>query len=113
MRAINLEAPRVCIVSETLAARLWPGQEAIGKRVALGNPNSGADDWMQVIGVVRDVRHQALERAAGPDIYKPTLQLAWKQLHFLVRAQPGVEPMSLIPSVQRQIAGDRAGSRRV
>jgi putative ABC transport system permease protein len=98
----KLEAPRVCIVSEAVAARLWPAGDAIGKRVALGNPTLD-EDWMQVIGVVRDVRHQALERAPGPDIYKPTSQLAWKQLHFLVRAQQGVEPMSLIPSVQRQI----------
>ena len=99
----NLDAPGVCIVSETVAARLWPAEDALGKRVAVGK-NPEPDEWMQVVGVVRDVRHQALERGAGPDIYKPTLQLAWKQMHFLVRAQPGVEPMSLIPSVQRQIA---------
>jgi putative ABC transport system permease protein len=92
------------VVSETLAARLWPGEEALGKRLVLGKALGQEDDWLEVVGVVRDVRHQALERAAGPDIYKPTLQLAWKQMHFLVRAQPGVDPMSLIPSVQRQIA---------
>jgi predicted permease len=100
----NLEGPGVCVVSETLAARLWPGDDALGKRMVLGKALGQEDQWMEVVGVVRDVRHQALERAAGPDIYKPALQIAWKQMHFLVRAQPGVDPMSLIPSVQRQVA---------
>ena len=100
----NLEAPRVCIVSEKLAARLWPSGDAIGRHVLLGRPSGREDDWMRVVGVVRDVRHQALERAPGPDIYKPTLQLAWKQMHFLVRVKPGVAAMSLVPLIQREIA---------
>ena len=101
----NLDAPRVCIVSERLAQTLWPGQEAVGRRLTFGKPDPGDEpDWMVVVGVVGDVRHQALDRDAGPDLYNPSSQLAWKQMHFLVRAQPGVEPMSLAPSVQRQIA---------
>lgn len=103
----RLDAPRVCMVSETLAARLWPGADALGKRLMLGR--SEEDDWMEVVGVVRAVRHQALEREPGPDLYKPTLQLAWKQLHFLVRTQPGLNPMSLIPAVQREIAAIEPG----
>jgi putative ABC transport system permease protein len=71
----------------------------------LGKPEAGEEpDWMQVVGVVGDVRHQALDREAGPDLYKPTAQLAWKQMHFVVRAQPGIAPMSLVPAVQRRIA---------
>ena len=100
----NLEAPRVCIVSESLVARLWPNTDPLGKRVLLGRAGGDADDWMTVVGVVRDIRHQALERAPGPDIYKPTLQLAWKQMHFLVRVRPGLAAMSLVPLIRREIA---------
>jgi putative ABC transport system permease protein len=61
-------------------------------------------DWLLVVGVVADVRHQALDHAPGPDLYNPSTQLAWKQTHFLVRARAGVEPLSLVPSIRREIA---------
>jgi predicted permease len=99
----HLEAQRVCIVSESLAQRLWPNEEPLGRRVSLGKAES-EEDWMTVVGVVGDVRHQALDGEAGPDIYKPTLQLAWKQMHFLVRAREGVEPLSLVGTIRREVA---------
>ncbi|CAA9220301.1 MAG: Acidobacterial duplicated orphan permease (function unknown) [uncultured Chthoniobacterales bacterium] len=98
-------APRVCIVSERLAQRLWPGEDAVGKRLMFGKPDPGEEpDWLVVVGVAADVRHQSLDREAGPDLYNPSTQLAWKQMHFLVRAQPGLEPMSLVSTVQREVA---------
>jgi putative ABC transport system permease protein len=59
---------------------------------------------MTIVGVVAVVRHQSREGEAGPELYKPSLQLAWKQMHFLVRVKPGVAAMSLVPLVQREIA---------
>jgi putative ABC transport system permease protein len=101
----TLEAPPVCIVSEGLAQRLWPGADPLGKRLVYGKPAPGDEpDWTTVVGVVRDVRHQALDREAGPDLYKPATQLAWKQMHFVVRAQDGVEPMSLVQPIRREVA---------
>jgi putative ABC transport system permease protein len=101
----TLEAPQVCIVSEGLAQRLWPGADPLGKRLVYGKPAPGDEpDWMTVVGVVRAVRHQALDREAGPDLYKPATQLAWKQMHFVVRAQDGVEPMSLVQPIRREVA---------
>jgi predicted permease len=106
----KLDAPRVCLISESLKKRLWPAEDAVGKRVKLGKPESGWSsaspdpDWMTIVGVVADVRHQSLEGEAGPDIYKPSLQLAWKQMHFLVRARAGIEPLSLVPAIRKEIA---------
>jgi putative ABC transport system permease protein len=102
--ADKLGAASVCIVSERLAKALWPNEDPIGRRLHLGGPGTTPEpeDWMTVVGVVGDVRHQALEREAGPDLYKPSLQLAWKQSHFLVRAK--ANPLSLIPAIRREIA---------
>jgi putative ABC transport system permease protein len=100
----KLEATRVCIISERLSAALWPNEDPIGRRLRQGGPGISpeAQDWMTVVGVVGDVRHQALEREAGPDLYKPSLQLAWKQMHFVVRARGN--PLALVPAIRREIA---------
>ncbi|HYJ04707.1 MAG TPA: ABC transporter permease [Chthoniobacterales bacterium] len=100
----TLDAPGVCVVSQRLAERVWPGQDAIGKRLTMGTPaDEGGPNWMTVIGIVADIRHQGLDREAGPELYNPTFQLAWKQTHFLVRARSG-DPLSLVPALQRQAA---------
>ncbi len=59
----------VIIVNETLARRLWPGQNPIGQ-IILGD--CGAD--RQVVGVFGDVRHVALEQGSGSEMYIPIRQ---------------------------------------
>jgi putative ABC transport system permease protein len=106
----KLDLPRVCLISESLKKRLWPAEDAVGKRVKLGKPESGWSSaspdpvWMTIAGVVADVRHQSLDGEAGPDIYKPSLQLAWKQMHFLVRVREGIKPLSLAPALRKELA---------
>ena len=99
----NLDALRVCLVSEGLAKRLWPAEDAIGKRVKLGNSQSDLNpDWFVIVGVVADMRHQSLNGEVGPGLYMPSLQLAWKQMHFLVRARNN--PVAFVPAIRREIA---------
>jgi len=100
----KLDALRVCIVSDKLAKAIWPNEDPIGRRLHLGGPGISreAEDWLTIVGVVGDVRHQALEREAGPDLYKPSLQLAWKQMHFVVRARGNA--LALVPAIRREIA---------
>ena len=99
----NLAAPLVCLISARLAQQIWPNEQSIGKRLKLGSLTEEAD-WMTVVGVVGDVRHQGLEREAGPDLYQCSFQLAWKQMHYLVRARPEVKALSLVPAIRAQVA---------
>jgi predicted permease len=101
----TMEGPRVCIVSERLAEKVWPSQDPIGKRITMGRPDDeGGPNWMTVVGVVGDVRHQALGGEAGPDLYNMSLQLAWKQMHFLVRVRDGIKPLSVVPLLRKEMA---------
>jgi predicted permease len=57
----------VIVINETLARTLWPGQSAVGQTML-------ACGERQVVGVVADVRHLALEQASGMEMYLPMRQ---------------------------------------
>ena len=60
--------PKSVIVNQTLAARYWPGEHAVGKRLNQGfNP----DEWVTVAGVVADVRYTGLDAPPEMEIYLP------------------------------------------
>ena len=57
----------VILINQTMARRLWPDRDAIGQIVL-------ADKERRVVGIVGDVRHLALERGAGLEMYLPIRQ---------------------------------------
>jgi hypothetical protein len=92
---------RVAIVNETLAKQLWPGQSAVGQRLAM--LNEGKTTWSEVIGVVRDTEsaaNTANERITG-QVFRPAAHEPWSWMRFVIRAP---NPESLRESVRRAIA---------
>jgi putative ABC transport system permease protein len=69
-------APQVVMVSDGLARRFWPGQDALGKRlIRPGAPmdQSGRPVWSTVVGVVQDARYRGITDVRF-DLYVPYLQ---------------------------------------
>src|SRR6185369_17992846 len=97
--ADDRSARRVAIVNETLAARLWPGQEAPGKRLILG-PGGPV---LEVVGVARDGKYGFLFEPPLPFFYVPLAQES-KSLRVLHLAT-AVDPTSLTGEVRRLIRG--------
>jgi predicted permease len=58
---------QVIIINETMARRLWPGEDAMGQILEV-------DKDRRVVGIVGDVRHLALEQGAGSEMYLPIRQ---------------------------------------
>ena len=56
------------IVDETLAAKAWPGESAVGKRLQVG-PNGNPNNFAEVIGVVEHIRAHDISRPVRPQIY--------------------------------------------
>lgn len=98
-------SPPVALINKKAAQNFWANQDPIGKRVKLGKQNS-SNPWMQVIGVVGDVRHTALTDAPQQEIYCPYLQarssLQWQR--FLAVRTSG-DPLRIVSELRR-IAGD-------
>jgi putative ABC transport system permease protein len=88
----------VAIVNESFAARFWPGEEAVGKRVRSTEPNSG--EWRVVIGVAPNIMQgDPLRQTFKPLIYVPFAQEpAFRAAYFLVRTR--VPPHQISQSVQ-------------
>jgi predicted permease len=77
---------RVCIINETTARDFFPGADPIGKRLKLGNVGE-YNPWLTVVGVVRDVRFEALEIGVRPQVYRPVEQNTRNMMTFVVRAE--------------------------
>jgi putative ABC transport system permease protein len=93
------DAPLVVIINETMARRFWPKEEPIGKRIRFpGNPER--NPWMQVVGVVRDVKHE-LNLAVTPEFYRPYAQDAWREMNLVARTR--TEPMALAAAIRSQV----------
>jgi putative ABC transport system permease protein len=92
------EAPRVAIVSESTAQRLWPGQNAIGKRIWMASFTPGAPPmWRTVVGVVNDVRYRGLQEVQL-DVYDAALQTGQPADNIVVRTS--VDPTRLASAIR-------------
>ena len=64
----------VLIVSQSVAGRLWPGGDPLGKRMAL-RENPQPEDWLTVVGVVDDVRQAGFRDEPTHAVYQPFMQV--------------------------------------
>ena len=87
----------VVLISETMAKRLWPGENPVGRRLRAGRDTS----WVTVVGVVGDVRHRSLTEPPEAEMYQPTTQSGMPALMVAVRTS--VPPASLAKAVQSAV----------
>lgn len=94
-------APRSIVVNRTMAERLWPGQDPIGRQIEIGRDPARRREWT-VVGVVGDVRHQGLDRDGGLDLYTPFFQFpSHDALTFVLRGRG--EPSALLAAARSEI----------
>jgi putative ABC transport system permease protein len=81
----NAAAPPRVVVSESLAERLFAREQAIGRQIVLGGGRFAVT--AEVIGVVGDVKHRALDEAFLSTVYLSALQAASQNVIIVVRSQ--------------------------
>jgi predicted permease len=82
---------RVAIVNESFVRRFFPGQNAIGRRIRYPWKKG---EWIEVVGVTRDVRHYGLDQDARPGVYIPYRQWIVPTMTLVLRT-PG-DPGALV-----------------
>jgi hypothetical protein len=94
----------VILINETMARTLWPGQNPIGQMItgACGKTDR------EVVGVVGDVRHMALEKGSGSEMYLPMRQCSdYGSWDLAVRSTLPLQVLaSSVESALRPIAPD-------
>ncbi|MEP6937603.1 MAG: ABC transporter permease, partial [Chthoniobacterales bacterium] len=85
-------APGVAIISEVLSKRYWPNENPVGKKIRYYG------DWLTIIGVCGDIKHEALDESPAGTIYvhypqvpADVMQFVARDLNFVLRSEsPGV-----------------------
>jgi len=128
----NEHSVPVVIINETMARQYWRGQQALGRRIKLGDPNEDIP-WREIIGIVRDVRQMGLDEPVKAEMYLPYQQVTdqpWFMPRDLAIRTTG-DPSSVVASVREairevdpdqpisniatmsELLGEEAGQRRV
>lgn len=75
-------APRVAVISRSLAERYWPGENPVGRRIQVpGMEGYGDVPWLTIVGVAGDVRHDGHESEVSDHVY-----VSWRQRPQWTRA---------------------------
>jgi putative ABC transport system permease protein len=90
------ESQKVLIINEAMARKLWPAQDAVGQIALVGRSEC------QVVGVVSNVRHGALEQEAELEMYLPITQSGSSSVELVVRTK--VPTATLAPSVRAALS---------
>jgi putative ABC transport system permease protein len=90
----------VAIVSEDVAARIWPGQNAVGKRLKMGRPSSESP-WYTVVGVAAQTRYREVA-SPRPTLYLPAAQFQMTATMLVLRTTASID---LVASLARERVG--------
>ncbi len=95
--------PASVIVNQTLARKVWPGTDPIGKRIRL-RPDA---PWLSVVGVVADIKNHGSNAATKPEMYFLHTDQPfgiWADLRSVTLVlRTAVEPQQIVGAVRGQL----------
>ena len=93
-------APQVVVVSQTAARALWPGADALGKRVSIG---AAKQELATVVGIVPDTRYRDL-REARASVYFPLRQSPFPFAPMTLAIRTSGAPTDMVPVIRRTLS---------
>lgn len=95
------ETPGVAVINQALADLYWPDEEPIGQRVTWGDPAAEDTDWVTIVGIVGNTRHDGLDEAPRPEIFRPYAQAPMPFMTLVVRSE--LEGTGLASAIRRAV----------
>ena len=93
-----IDAPHVLLINEAMARRFFPNEEPLGQRLELGiNGYTG-----QIVGVVGDVKHVALDAQTNDEVYIPYAQAPYS-IDMTLIAKTRNDPFQIVAAVRNEI----------
>jgi putative ABC transport system permease protein len=95
-------APLVALINQAAADRDFAGENPVGKRFNTGGRDRNNQPiWLEIVGVVGDIRSLELNSEPTPEIYSASAQDAFGNMSFAIRTS--VEPASLAAAVRQAV----------
>ena len=102
MDSDNEQAPTVLLVNQSLVQQNFGGENVVGKRINFGRTDSNQQPvWLEIVGVVADVKNQELKERPEPEVYFSSQQSPFDAMSLVIRST--VEPSSLAASVRQAV----------
>jgi predicted permease len=101
----NADAPRVAVISRTMASRFWPNGRAVGGRFMFGGPRPDREPvWITVVGIAEDIKHRSMTERPMAVAFLPVLQSYQASVVLHVRTAGEAAPLAGdLPRVIREI----------
>jgi putative ABC transport system permease protein len=91
-------------VNERFAAKIFPGQNAIGKRIRPGfSADSDEEKIREIVGVVGNVKHSSLKNEDSPEMYLPQTQIPFDIMSLVIRTHVS-DPATVTNAVRAELA---------
>ena len=94
-------APPVAIINEKLAARYWPNEDPIGRRITLGLPRPD-NPWIMIVGIAKNVPHRAVDSQPEPDWYASRVVSPQRHRYLFVRS--ALPSSSVAAAIRKEVA---------
>jgi macrolide transport system ATP-binding/permease protein len=95
MRTDDEKAPPLAIINETMAAKYWPGNDAVGQRLKV------KDRWLQIVGIAKNSNYHSKTEAPVPFFYVPLRQNFRVQNSLLIRTHE--TPGAMMKALAREV----------
>jgi len=91
-------SPRVVIINERMAEMLWPGENAVGKRIFIGTDSR---DGFEVVGIAKTGKYRSLAEDPRPLFYLPLAQRRPAGMNLVVRTKG--DPRNLVGAIRQEV----------
>jgi putative ABC transport system permease protein len=95
------DSPRVAVINETMAKKIFPNEDPLGKRITFDNRQKGNPEWFEIVGIVGDVKQYGLDQVTTMQTYEPYIQQTFPYMTLVVRTTG--DPTNLNAAIRSEV----------